>query len=260
MNNAVLRKSSKKLQVFAKPVSTTKIVPFKKISSSLLYAPQAPADQSKRRRLLVNMSHLFGGVSLNLLPVRGANIQKLFSRLLLATSPGSKRVRTTRSLVSKKLEIVDCLKFLMYSIFRSGKKIQSDQQLSKTSAQHIMLSSILTNTANKVLYPIISAHVLSDYIKGQIAAQQKFKSLDFRSGLKVGLSRLVNSFFKRFFNGGAVRGLRIVCAGRWSKTRSSRKQRLVINRGSLKRLTLSAFLDYGSSTVTTKFGVCSIKV
>jgi len=113
---------------------------------------------------------------------------------------------------------------------------------------------------NKILYPVITAEAVANYIKGQMSASPKMKTVDFRQGLKRGISHLALFLSKRLSTGAPIQGIRIVCAGRWSKTRSSRKQRLVYARGSLKRLTFSSLLDYGMATVTTKFGVFSIKV
>jgi len=77
-----------------------------------------------------------------------------------------------------------------------------------------IISFLLNNVSSKVLYPSISAQILSSYIKRQMSSPQKLKDLDFRINLKTGLSKLALFLFNRFSLGASIRGLRIVCSGR----------------------------------------------
>ena len=82
------------------------------------------------------------------------------------------------------------------------------------SGSYESIPSLFGKTASKVLYPSISAQVLSSYIKKQMSAPQKLKDLDFRINLKTGISMLALYLLKRFPLGSSIRGLRIVCSGR----------------------------------------------
>jgi hypothetical protein len=195
---------------------------------------------------------------------RGSKIQQLFKRLFISST--KRFINTPQAGAQKKEEVLSFLNLLLNPAFSEGKLVKPlDESFvnhlpNSSSERNKIISLLLSNISSKVLYPSISAQVLSDYIRRQMSLPQKSKDLDFRINLKTGVSMLAVFLFKRFPLGSSIRGLRIVCSGRWSKTRSGRKQRLVYNRGSLKRLTFSALLDYGMATVTTKFGVCSIKV
>jgi hypothetical protein len=176
-------------------------------------------------------------------------------------------VRKPQIVEQRREEIFNSLEVLLKPAFKAGQIGPASSSLPKVDRATFnfkdkgAIASLLFNLIpSKVLYPALSAQVLSEYIRRQMVAPQKLKDLDFRLNLKTGISQLAILLLKRFDLVTPIRGLRVVCSGRWSKTRSSRKQRFVYNRGSLKRLTFSAFLDYGTSTVTTKFGVCSIKV
>lgn len=199
----------------------------------------------------------------------GAYIKKMFGRLMSYCLKHFYKRPSFNSQVAlplAKKNALYCLALLVYPALHNKrdlnlKSLLKGLQVSPESrTQRTLTSMILENITSKTLYPILSARALSEYIKVQMECPQKHKSLDFRYGIKPGIKRLARFIFKTLSSVVSIQGLRIVCSGRWSKTRSSRKQRFVYNRGRLKRLTFSAFLDYGMSVVTTKFGVCSIKV
>jgi hypothetical protein len=246
-NNLILKKSAKQYQIFGRLANVSKFAPVWKTSTPSLFE-----DHLRRKRFAQNFSHTLSGISLDLFTFQNSKIQQLFQRLVLSSAKRFIKEPLTEGL--KNEEILSLTSFLLDPAFDEGKLLRAK------SGSYESIPSLLGNTASKVLYPSISAQVLSSYIKKQMSAPQKLKDLDFRINLKTGISMLALFLLKRFPLGSSIRGLRIVCSGRWTKTRSGRKQRLVYNRGSLKRLTFSALLDYGMTTVTTKFGVCSIKV
>jgi hypothetical protein len=105
-------------------------------------------------------------------------------------------------------EILSLTSLLLDPTFDERKLLRSK------NASGESISALSGNTASKVLYPSISAQVLSSYIKRQMSAPQKLKDLDFRINLKTGISMLALFLFKRFPLGSSIRGLRIVCSGR----------------------------------------------
>jgi hypothetical protein len=258
-NNLVLKKSAKQYQIFGRLANVGKFAPVWKTSTSSLFE-----DHLRRKRFAQNFSHLLPSISFDLVGLKNPKIQQLLQRLFVSSA--KQFFKNPRAMAKKKEEILSLLGLLVQPAFTEGKLVKPFSCTSAGSSSRVLtdksdtLTALANNISSKILYPSISAHVVAGYIRRQMASPQKLEDLDFRINLKTGISMLALFLFKRFPLGSSIQGLRIVCSGKWSKTRSGRKQRLVYNRGSLKRLTFSALLDYGTSTVTTKFGVCSIKV
>jgi hypothetical protein len=255
-NSLVIKKAAKCQQVFGRVINTTKLVPNWKVSPV-----SRQEDHSGKKRFVDNFSHVSTEMSLNLTPFSQSKIQQLLQRLSVYTE---KKIYGNRQHTQKAKDRENLL-FQLELLFRAAiidepkfnsSTILNDGRLSNKKSISLLSQNIVTRS----LIPSLNAQILSAYIKRQMSFSQKFKDSDFRSGLKVGITQLAIFLFRRFSNITPIQGLRIVCSGRWSKTRSGRKQRLVYTRGSLKRLAVSALLDYGMSTVTTKFGACSIKV
>jgi ribosomal protein S3 len=55
-------------------------------------------------------------------------------------------------------------------------------------------------------------------------------------------------------------GLKIICSGKWKKTRSGRKQKLCVKFGQIVSSKVSNTLLYDFNSQTTRFGVIGIKV
>ena len=55
-------------------------------------------------------------------------------------------------------------------------------------------------------------------------------------------------------------GVKVICAGRWKKTKSGRKQKFTLYKGKLAMQSYSSFLDFGFYHGNTKFGSFSFKV
>jgi hypothetical protein len=92
----------------------------------------------------------------------------------------------------------------------------------------------------------------------QIGLPPKLKDKLFRFNPRKGIIWLVKFFFNQHMP--FVTGIKIVCSGRWRKTKSSRKQRTIYSFGKIRRQTFSKHVDYGSSSITTKYGVCGVRV
>ena len=108
-------------------------------------------------------------------------------------------------------------------------------------------------------FPFICAQTLSDFVVLQENLPNKHKNRNFKWGLKIGIIKLAHFFFNSKTTN-LISGIKFICSGRWIKTKSSRKQKFIYSLGKLKNQTISAFLDYGFSFVTTKYGICSLKV
>ena len=110
-----------------------------------------------------------------------------------------------------------------------------------------------------MLFPFISAHALSEFIALQQGLPLRQKANNFKWGSKWGIIKLAHYFFNSKTTS-FLSGIKFICAGKWVKTKSGRKQRFIYSLGKLKNQTISAFIDYGFSNVVTKYGMCSLKV
>ena len=109
------------------------------------------------------------------------------------------------------------------------------------------------------IFSKISASVFSFYFANQMRLSLKMRDGVFKSGLQKGITRTLRRYF-RGKNKSSISGIRVTIAGKWSKTRAGRKQKLSLNFGRLYTQTVNSFIDYDVKTVATKFGACSIKV
>jgi ribosomal protein S3 len=58
----------------------------------------------------------------------------------------------------------------------------------------------------------------------------------------------------------SIVGLKVICSGKWKKTRSGRKQKFLVKFGRIKNPSISVATSYNYAFQKTKFGSCSIKV
>ena len=112
---------------------------------------------------------------------------------------------------------------------------------------------------SKTLFSYIPARFFSDFIASQIKLSSKRRNESFKFGVQAGIQSILryyyNSRSKNF-----VSGIKVICKGKWAKTGTGRTQKIILNLGRLNNQAFSSFIDSYISTVTTKFGVCSIKV
>jgi ribosomal protein S3 len=66
-------------------------------------------------------------------------------------------------------------------------------------------------------------------------------------------------FFLYIFKNNII-GLKIICSGKWKKTRSGRKQKLCIRFGKIQRTKIVNTLFYHFLTQKTKYGSFGIKI
>ena len=106
---------------------------------------------------------------------------------------------------------------------------------------------------------IVSAKYLSNYIAYQIKASTKSRDAAFNKSIATGIFTLIRHYFGRLKNY-KLNGLSIICSGRWIKTRTGRKQKLKVTIGKTKKQTNKFNIDYSLTSLTSKFGVFSVKV
>ena len=127
----------------------------------------------------------------------------------------------------------------------------SERQILKNDQSHVFF--------NFLYFPFISAQVLTNFICTQIQETLKNKEVGFKKNIRRGILKVIQSCFNKktvHF----ISGIRLICSGRFSKTKSGRTQSLSYSLGKLNIPKVSSFLDYGYSTVTTPLGSCSLHV
>ena len=104
-----------------------------------------------------------------------------------------------------------------------------------------------------------SGTVIANFIAMQMKLPNKLKCSSFRKGLQVGISSLCRLLFVKS-NSAVIAGIRVSCFGKWSKTKTGRKQKITLSVGRLNSTSISSPLTYSKSTISTKYGSCSVKV
>ena len=107
--------------------------------------------------------------------------------------------------------------------------------------------------------PFISSQALSDFLGLQLTSPLKLKEDCFKRNFWQGLTLFLHSFFnKRTIS--QINGIKLICSGRWKKSKTGRKQKFLCSIGKLRSQSYSTFIDYGFTSVNTKYGVCCIKI
>lgn len=129
----------------------------------------------------------------------------------------------------------------------------------KSRGLHIIKPSEIAKICDVTKFVIpVSSQVIADIVTHQISLSPKLKDKFFMYNLRKGIIWLVKLFFNQ--HRPFITGIKIICSGRWRKTKSSRKQRTTYSFGKIRRQTFSKHVDYGFSSTTTKYGVCGVKV
>lgn len=126
----------------------------------------------------------------------------------------------------------------------------------KNSSLKIARSS---SQKNMNILPFLSAQTLSDYIVEQLKLSHRSKHWSFKISLQSGIADIISKLLRKK-NTHFISGVRILCSGKWRKTKSGRKQRIVFSIGRLRSPSMDCVSSYGFSTQATKFGACGIKV
>jgi len=87
----------------------------------------------------------------------------------------------------------------------------------------------------------------------------RMKVAGFKKSLKLGVAWFVQHLLTGP-NAHAVAGIKIMCSGRWSKTKSGRSQQFNYCLGKVGAQSFSTLLDFGFAVATTKYGTCGVKV
>lgn len=113
-------------------------------------------------------------------------------------------------------------------------------------------------TNNKKIFQIISPKILGLYITEQLIKPTSTNNNTLSKNLNVGILNIINKIAD--LTNSNILGLKVSCSGKWKKTRDGKTKKLTFLFGKLRRSTLSNLILYDTSSVTTKFGICTVKV
>ena len=117
---------------------------------------------------------------------------------------------------------------------------------------------LLNKTNNQEIIKRISCDVICRNIIEQLQKPQRLKDKTFLKNLNIGLTHLTKLILNT--QKSQIIGLKIMCSGKWQKTRSGRKQKITVYAGKLQRPTITSLLSYCYLQSTTKHGSCGVKV
>ncbi len=106
-----------------------------------------------------------------------------------------------------------------------------------------------------------SAQIISYFIGKQIESSSKYRIFNFKSNFKKSIFNIIKLFLNaKLKKQNSICGLKLICSGRLKKTKSGRKQKLIIIIGrQLLTQNYSSCVDIGFYTGKTKFGKFSLK-
>ena len=130
-------------------------------------------------------------------------------------------------------------------------KLQKNQNQEK-----FIVNASFFNKKTVVFLPFINSSVISNYIVKQLKISVKFKDKIFKQNLQKGIKFLLSNYYKKY----KITGIKVVCSGKWKKTKSGRKQKFTISFGKINKQQIFVPSDYFASSTTTKFGICNISV
>tara|TARA_B100000768_G_C11256523_1_gene366669 strand:+ start:113 stop:625 length:513 start_codon:yes stop_codon:yes gene_type:complete len=138
-----------------------------------------------------------------------------------------------------------------------------DNQLSAVKFLHHSLKTVdfcgvNLNLKQQSLNIMLFPKIISWYLATQLKNPLKLKNKTFSKNLNQSILIFINSLLR--FGNLKILGLKIGFFGKWQKTRNGKKQCLNFYWGKLKYPTVSNVIFFSSTPVTTKFGVCNIKV
>lgn len=198
-------------------------------------------------------------------------ISKLFSTLKFNTNnikcSYSNKNNTTFIKILKPVKFFKTLFFTGYNYYNT-KHINNfnNKDFSTTNSFLWSLKPYKKQDSYKIpsflMIPNINAQTLALIISKQIGLSYNLKHNSFKQSLITGLTKLASFVFRNnlMSNCLLISGIKIVCKGKWKQTFSGRKETQRFVFGSIKTQSLNVYLSFGSSTITTKFGCCNIKV
>jgi hypothetical protein len=146
--------------------------------------------------------------------------------------------------------------FNFYSCFSSGVYTTTLFQLELFKKYHRPLISKL----GVISFPD-NPEILANYIAYQITTSKQNKTPYFQKGLVFGLYSTAKIFLStlRLTKNNLV-GIRIICRGRWAKTKTGRTKKISLAIGSIHSKKINSVVYHGTASKTTRFGKFMVTV
>ena len=183
----------------------------------------------------------------NFVYVQSNFITKIINNKKLSTSQG---VLSYKKLAENYINLAPSIGLFRLFLHDSTRLCNKKRKISNFSKK-VKHSKFSLNRVNP-------AELLGVYIGWQLESSSKYGN-NFRTNFKKGVKKTIQSFFKNGTSD-AISGVKIVCSGRWKKTKSGRKQVFVFSRGKLLAQSFSSFVDEASYTGKTKYGIFNLKI
>jgi len=107
-------------------------------------------------------------------------------------------------------------------------------------------------------FVILTPKLIANYVANQIKKKRVLNHPQFMVNLNIGILNFSHILLKQFQKN--IIGLKIICSGKWKKTRSGRKQKLTVKFGQIVNSKIANTLLYDYQSQTTKYGVIGIKI
>lgn len=111
---------------------------------------------------------------------------------------------------------------------------------------------------SKLPFFLFSPKIISYYVIKQLNEPNKLKDKNFSKNLQLGLLKITNFFLYLFKDN--INGLKILCSGKWRKTRTGRKQKLCLKFGKIQNTSVSNTIFFSWVSQNTKHGSFGIKI
>jgi len=114
---------------------------------------------------------------------------------------------------------------------------------------------------------IIFPQLINSYIVKQMSEPNKLKNTFFNKSLQLGIMKLISTLLTYQIGFRKPRsalknivGFKLICSGRWKKTKAGRTQTLKFNYGQTKRTSVVSTMFYSFKTQKTKYASCGFKI
>lgn len=174
---------------------------------------------------------------------------------ILINKKNSKKIQTYAKLIEPGFSVKTG--FSSKSI-QTRKLRKSAVNISAAMLKHDYNMVVSTKKAQSPVLYVLGQNV-AEYIAKQLSLAPKLKNMHFRRNLTQGIEALTRQVLVEHKNAGLL-GIKVLCAGKWRKTGSGRKERLNIKKGELLTQSMRGLGYYGFATTATKYGACGIKV
>jgi hypothetical protein len=150
------------------------------------------------------------------------------------------------------------LKYITPSLPNAFSWANNCNENSKNMCSSLCFTNLNSQLLITISIPFVLSKSIADFVANQMLANFSYKSNDFKRGLFQGIVSIVRSVLNKS-NYLYVRGIFVKCKGKWTRTRSGRKQLLTFGIGQLNSEQKS-LTSYATTPFNTKFGSCTIKV